>query len=197
MYYDPLIDLNHTLPSSGNWIGWGFYLLPNDREMAQRFYEAATQGCLVEKTDGTAHMVAIPGKAKDDPYITALTLSLANELGDTEVVKKMRAHVEAQYEPTWDRESGEFYYLFGLREPYPRGQYNANIMIAEVAEPGAWWRLFNEPNLARSCCERIPVLNPRSAVPPASACRIWHGLATALFSPMALRTVAGWCEKEN
>jgi hypothetical protein len=149
MYYDPLVDLNHTIPSSGNWIGWGFYLLPNDREMAQHFYEAATQGCLVEKPDGTAHMVAIPGKAKDDPYITALTLSLANELGDTEVVKKLRAYVEAQYEPTWDRESGEFYYLFGLREPYPRGQYNANIMIAEVAEPGAWWRLFNEPNLTK------------------------------------------------
>lgn len=141
--------MNHTVPSSGNWIGWGFYLLPNDREMAQRFYEVAKHGSLVEKADGTAHMVAAPGRTKDNPYITAQTLSLAHELGDTEVVKKMRAHVEAHYEPTWDREAGEFYHLFGLREPYPRGQYNAKLMVAEVAGPGAWWRLFNEPNLKK------------------------------------------------
>jgi hypothetical protein len=149
MYYDPLLDLNHTIPSSVNWIAWGFYLLPNDREMAQRFYEAAKQGSLVEKADGTAHMAAAPGRTKDDPYITVLALSLANELGDTEVMKKLRAYVEAHYEPTWDREAGEFYYLFGLREPYPRGQYNANLMVSEVAGPGAWWRLFNEPNLKK------------------------------------------------
>jgi hypothetical protein len=149
MYYDPLLDLNHTMPPSGLWIGWAFYLLPNDRAMAQRFYEAATQGCLVEKADGAAHMVAAPGRTKDDSYTTVLTLILAHELGDTEVVKKLRAHAEAQYEPTWDHKAGEFYYLFGLREPYPRGQYNANLMVAEIAGPGAWWRLFNEPNLTK------------------------------------------------
>ena len=117
--------------------------------MAQRFYEAAKKGFLVEKSDRTAYMVAAPGITKDNPYITARTLSLANELGDTEIVKKLRAYVEAHYEPTWDREAGEFYYLFGLREPYPRGQYNANLMVSEVAGPGAWWRLFNEPNLKK------------------------------------------------
>lgn len=149
MYYDPLLDLNHTSPSSGNWIGWGFYLLPNDRAMAQRFYEVATRGSLVHKADGTAHMAAAPGRTRDNSYTTLLTLSLANELGDTEVVKKLRAHVEAHYEPTWDRAAGEFYYLFGLREPYPRGQYNASIMVSEVGGPDAWWRLFNEPNLKK------------------------------------------------
>jgi hypothetical protein len=149
IYYDPLLDLNHSIPSSANWIAWAFNLVPNDRDMAQRFYEAAKKGFLVEKSDGSAYMVAAPGITKDNPYITARTLSLANELGDTEIVKKLRAHVEAHYEPTWDREAGEFYYLFGLREPYPRGQYNANLMVSEVAGPGAWWRLFNEPNLKK------------------------------------------------
>jgi len=149
MYYDPLLDFHHKTPSSANWIEWAFYLLPNDREMAQRLYEAAKQGSLVEKADGTAHMVVAPGSTKDAPFITARALSLANEIGDTEVVKKLRAYVEAHYEPTWDREAGEFYYLFGLREPYPRGQYNANLMVSEVAGPGAWWRLFNEPNLKK------------------------------------------------
>jgi hypothetical protein len=149
IYYDPLLGLNHSIPSSANWIAWGFNLVPNDREMAQRFYEAAKKGFLVEKPDGTAYMVAAAGTTKDNPYITARTLGLANELGDTEIVKKLRAHVEAHYEPTWDRAAGEFYYLFGLREPYPRGQYNANLMVSEVAGPGAWWRLFNEPNLKK------------------------------------------------
>jgi hypothetical protein len=138
--------MNHAVPTSGNWIGWAFYLLPNDREMAQRFYEVAKRSYLVEEADGTAHMVAAPGRTKDNPYVTAQTLSLANELGDTEAVKKMRAYVDAHYEPTWDRDTGEFYYLFGLREPYPRGQYNAKLMVAEVGGAGAWWRLFNEPN---------------------------------------------------
>jgi hypothetical protein len=149
LYYDPLLDGNHRIPSSANWIAWGFNLVPNDREMAQRFYQAAKKGFFVEKSDRTAYMVAAPGITKDNPYITARTLSLANELGDTEIVKKLRAYVEAHYEPTWDREAGEFYYLFGLREPYPRGQYNANLMVSEVAGPGAWWRLFNEPNLKK------------------------------------------------
>ena len=149
LYYDPLLDVNHRIPSSANWIAWGFNLVPNDREMAQRFYQAAKKGFLVEKSDRTAYMVAAPGITKDNPYITARTLSLANELGDTEIVKKLRAYVEAHYEPTWDRQAGEFYYLFGLREPYPRGQYNANLMVSEVAGPGAWWRLFNEPNLKK------------------------------------------------
>ena len=149
MYYDPLLDFNHKIPSSANWIAWGFYLVPNDREMAQRFYEVAKQGFLVEKPDETAYMVATPGITKDNPYITVRTLSLANELGDTEIVKKLHAYVEAHYEPTWDREAGEFYYLFALREPYPRGQYNANLMVSEVAGPNAWWRLFNEPNLKK------------------------------------------------
>jgi hypothetical protein len=146
-YYDPLLDLNHTIPLSGSWVNWGFFLLPNDRAMARRFYEVATRGSLVQPADGTAYMAAAPGMTKDDLYTTILTLSMANNLGDTEVVKKLRAHAEARYEPTWDRAAGEFYYLFGLREPYPRGQYNALIMVSEVGGPDAWWRLFNEPNL--------------------------------------------------
>ena len=149
-YYDPLLDLNHhTVLSAGNLIQWAFNLLPNDREMARRFYDLAKRDCLTTKADGTAHIVAAPGWTREDVLTTALTLSLANELGDTEVVKTLRAHAEAHYEPTWDRDAGEFYCLFGLREPYPRGQYNAYLMISEIAGAGAWWRLFNEPNLRK------------------------------------------------
>jgi hypothetical protein len=148
-YYDPLLHLNHIVPLSSSLIMWALYLLPNDQEMARRLYDLAKRDCLAAKADGTAHMVAAPGRTRDDIFTTALTLSLANELGDTEVVKTLRAHAEAHYEPTWDRDTGEFYYLFGLREPHPRGKYNANLMVSEVAGSGAWWRLFNEPNLRK------------------------------------------------
>jgi len=141
--------LNNTALTAGNLISWGFFLLPSDQEMARRFYELAKRNCLVERADGTAHMAPAPGDTRDDILTTALTLSFANELGDTATVQKLRAYAEAHYEPTWDREAGEFYYLFGLREPYPRGQYNSNLMISEVAGAGAWSRLFNQPNLEK------------------------------------------------
>jgi hypothetical protein len=131
-YYDPLLDMNHTVPSASNLILWAFALLPNDREMARRLYDLAKRDCLTTKADGTAHIVVAPGWTREDIFTTALT-----------------SHAETHYEPTWDRDTGEFYYLFGLREPYPRGQYNANIMVSEIAGSGAWWRLFNEPNLRK------------------------------------------------
>ena len=108
IYYDPLIDYNNTLPAVFSWIMWGFYLLPSDRAMTTRFYEAAKRDYLVEKPDGTAYMTFAPGATEDHPYMTVRALSIANDLGDTETVRKMRAHVEANYEPTWDRSAGEF-----------------------------------------------------------------------------------------
>jgi hypothetical protein len=57
----------------------------------------------------------------------------------------MMAHADSHYEPTWDADTGEFTWGFGLNEPYPRGQLNAGIMTAEAGSQGAWWRVFNEP----------------------------------------------------
>jgi hypothetical protein len=149
MYYDPLVDLNHTIPAVFGWLMWGFYLLPNDPAMATRFYEAIKREYLIEKPDGTAHVILVPGATDDHQYMTVRMLAMANELGDTETVKKLQAHVEARYEPTWDRDAGEFYYGFGLNEPYPRGQYNANLMVPEVGGPGSWSRMFTDPNLEK------------------------------------------------
>ena len=126
---------------------WGFYLAPNDPAMARRFYEAIKKDYLVEKPDGTAHVILVPGATDDHPYMTVRMLAMANELGDAETVEKLQAHIEANYEPIWDRDAGEFYYGFGLNEPYPRGQYNANLMVPEVGTPGAWSRMFTKPNL--------------------------------------------------
>ena len=108
MYYDPLVDLNHTIPAVFGWLMWGFYLLPNDPAMATRFYEAIKRDYLIEKPDGTAHVILVPGATDDHQYMTVRMLAMANELGDTETVKKLQGHVEANYEPTWDRDAGEF-----------------------------------------------------------------------------------------
>jgi len=149
MYYDPLVDLNHSRPAVFGWLMWGFYLLPNDPAMARRFYEAVLKDYVVHNADGNAHAVLESGTTDDHPYMTVRLLAMANELGDTETADKLWGHVEANYEPTWDRDSGEFYYGFGLNERYPRGQYNANVMVAEVGAPGAWARIFTEPNLKK------------------------------------------------
>jgi hypothetical protein len=148
MYYDPLIQFNNTANLALSWLWWSFFLLPNDRERVRLFYETIKANFLVEK-DGSAFLQPAPGVGIDDPYLTARALTLAHELADGDTVAKLRAHAEAQYEPTWDRVTGEFYYLFGLKEPFPRGQYNAVLMPAEVGREGAWWRLFNEPNLKK------------------------------------------------
>ena len=50
------------------------------------------------------------------------------------------AGAEASYEPTWDRERGEFTWGFGLGEEHPRGQFNAIMAAAEAVTPGAWTR---------------------------------------------------------
>ncbi|MCY4495909.1 MAG: hypothetical protein OXC14_01340 [Rhodospirillaceae bacterium] len=34
-------------------------------------------------------------------------------------------------------------------EAHPRGQFNAQATMAEAMTEGAWWRLFNEPNLRK------------------------------------------------
>ena len=74
---------------------------------------------------------------------------MPREYGDHALYAKLKAHAEANYEPTWDDVTGEFTWGFGLNETYPRGQYNAPAALAEVNSEGAWQRLFTEPNLRK------------------------------------------------
>ena len=43
----------------------------------------------------------------------------------------------------------QFGFWFNLGENWPRGQLSALAMCAEVCDPGAWEKLFNEPNLTK------------------------------------------------
>jgi hypothetical protein len=84
-----------------------------------------------------------------DPRNFAIGLLIARELGDSTRYQALHALAEQHGEPTWDRERGEFYYRFGLGEPYPRGQANAIMLAAEAGGKQAWWRIFCEPNLRK------------------------------------------------
>lgn len=70
---------------------------------------------------------------------------LAREWGLTDLEARLRAAIEESYEPTWDRDRGEFTWGLGLGEEHPRGQYNAFLAAADAAAPGLWSRLSAAP----------------------------------------------------
>lgn len=120
-----------------------FYLSPQDYNDTWRLYEAS---CTPPPTpDDESQKSAL----LSDPRSFAAGLLNARELGDTDRYQALHALAEQWCEPTWDRERGEFYYRFGLSEPYPRGQANALMMAAEAGGKQAWWRIFNKPNLRK------------------------------------------------
>jgi hypothetical protein len=81
-----------------------------------------------------------------DPRMVVTALMMARELGDSHTEKRLREIVENNFQPQFfGAENDRFGYWFGLDEPWPRGQLNAMLMMAESGEPGAWWRVFNQP----------------------------------------------------
>jgi hypothetical protein len=62
-----------------------------------------------------------------------------------ELAARLSSAIEASYQPTWDRTTGEFTWGMGLDEPYPRGQFNAFLAAADAAGPGRWEALSAAP----------------------------------------------------
>lgn len=82
-----------------------------------------------------------------DRRFNALAYALATEFGDDVARTRLGELAERELEPTWS--GREFTWGFGLNELHPRGQMNATIMVGEAGADGAWWRIFNEPNLRK------------------------------------------------
>ena len=152
-YYDPIIDYNHKISMRPDGTGsffWGNYdkflmvlgLAPQRHDVARQFFDSAVE-CLgwrsLEPADES------PG----NPRATLYGLAFAREFGDDAVHAKLKVCAEEHHEPTLDPETLEFTWRFGLNEPHPRGQFNASAAMAESISEGAWWRLFNEPNLRK------------------------------------------------
>lgn len=151
-YHDPNIDFYANAPelqlsvnvSPITWHGLGL-----DRPLFERVYEGMMDNFWREQPDGTAFLAALPGLDVDINAGTGLGAACALELGDMERYSALRGFMEANYEPTWDAEHGEFAFGFGLDEAWPRGQYNGWVMPAFAGAPGRWQGLTQSPNVAK------------------------------------------------
>ncbi len=142
LYYDPIEACLHT-GGPGAGIGVCFYLLPHDPVLSEILYRscAARMGW----SDPSKKLRASP-----DPRFTVLGLVLAKEFGDATAEARLRPLVDEIAEPRqFGEDQSEFGFWFHLGEDWPRGQLSALAMVAEVGGPGAWSRIFNEPNIER------------------------------------------------
>jgi hypothetical protein len=142
LYYDPLEDYIHKGgPTSG--LSVSIYMLPQDRDLAEILYRTAVDR--IGWSDPTRDVRTLP-----DPRFLLLGLVLAREFGDEVTLARLSEYSLNHFEPTFFGDGlDSFGWFFGLSEPYPRGQLNSLIMMAEIGEPGAWGRVFTDPNLAK------------------------------------------------
>jgi hypothetical protein len=135
LYYDPILDVHHRLPSTVN-LTTSFYAGPQRPDDAKRLLEGAIQ---------VAGLTSDPALPLPTGRGFPSALLLAREWGLDELAERLATAIEASYEPTWDHERGEFTWGMGLDEPHPRGQYNAFLAAAEAAGPGRWTALSEAP----------------------------------------------------
>ena len=124
-------------------------LAPQKREAGRMLFESAAEALGWMSLDPVQESSRELTTMEPSPRNTLSGLVLAREYGNDAVYAKLKTHAEAHYEPTWNRETGEFSWGFGLNEPHPRGQFNAAMMTSEAGGEGALWRLFNQPNLRK------------------------------------------------
>ena len=167
LYYDPIAD--EHLASPVGLIAPIWYLAPQRRDFAETAWMAAASmsGLL-----GDGDILGL-----DDPRRSVMMAWHTGEFVDGKVRARLWDHLEASFEPTWDLDLGEFTFRFGLDEPHPRGQMNARAMAGWVCRPGAWHRIFNEPNLEKFDGPTVSGLDfPRVALSEAR----WDGTALHL-----------------
>tara|TARA_Y100001934_G_scaffold181447_1_gene214688 strand:+ start:677 stop:1522 length:846 start_codon:yes stop_codon:yes gene_type:complete len=143
MYYDPILGIH----------------MPSDHEPFQKFGTAQLiQGSrpedsrvLVEAAfDQLGWREGAPIEEKGgNPRETIMGMVFAREYGDEGLYGRLKVYAEEHHGPTWDDQTGEFHWKFGLDEPHPRGQFNAAAALAETMTEGAWGRLVREPNLRK------------------------------------------------
>ena len=141
LYYDPIIDYHHLGPSASGFLLY-FQTAAQHREDTVLLVDS-----MVDQLGWNESPSFIEGERGIGPLVR--TAALAREFGKNSLFEKLLSLAEEHYEPTWDSESGEFTWGFGLNETHPRGQLNAIMAYAEAGSEAAWWRLFNQPNLTK------------------------------------------------
>ncbi|MFF4594269.1 hypothetical protein [Amycolatopsis sp. NPDC001319] len=142
LYYDPLADYVHRAgPTSG--LSIAVYMLPQNPVLAEALYRTAVDK--IGWSDPTRPVRSLP-----DPRFLLLGIVLAREFGDYVTFANLDAYAEEHFRPGFfGSAADDFGWGFGLDEPFPRGQLNGLLMMAEIGGPGAWSRVFTEPNLAK------------------------------------------------
>jgi hypothetical protein len=138
LYYDPVVD-EHVAHGPMGIMAPTWYFAPQRPELALAGWLTTSH---VHGVDGDGPITAL-----DVPARTTSLLQFAGEFADAETKARIWAEAETHIEPMWDQSMGEFTLGFCLDEAYPRGQLNARAMAGWVCTPGAWARIFNEPNL--------------------------------------------------
>jgi len=136
-----------------------FYAAPQVPADARRLFDAALRSA---RLDGDIELPLAPGRG------VGSSLLLAREWGLDELAGRLAAAAEASYEPTWDRDRGEFAWRMGLDEAHPRGQFNAFLAAAEAGGPGRWAALSAAP--LERCPQIVDVDFPNVALSRAE----WH-----------------------
>lgn len=134
-FYDPILDLHHRLPVGSQFLGC-WYSSPQRQADTRRLFDAACH---------SAALTDVPTNKPLQPRSAAVALALSREWGIGELEAALVQAVEAQFEPTWDHQLGEFTWGLGLGEEHPRGQFNAFLAAAEAVSVGAWTRLSAAP----------------------------------------------------
>lgn len=140
LYYDPIVD-EHVGRGPMGIIAPTWYFAPQRPQVAQAGWRTAA---VVNGIVGDGPITGF-----DEPPKATMLLQFAGEFADADTKRRIWAAAEEHIEPSLDLVTGEFTLGFGLNEEYPRGQFNARAMAGWVCTPGAWARIFNEPNLAK------------------------------------------------
>ena len=146
-YYDPLEDALCSFRDP--FVGLATlaiipYLLPQNPEFGTFLYEQSATKLGWNNPDVPA-LNPLP-----DPRWLSIGLLAARDIGDLTTEKRLREVVDREFEPRWfGEEKDRFGWWFGLDEKYPRGQLSSLLMLSETGEPGAWSRVFRQPNLKK------------------------------------------------
>ncbi len=141
-YYDPIEAIGLAGGPAGG-LAPAFYIAPQDPTFASLLYESGVEALGWRNPD-------VPIPTVGDPRILCVVLNLAREFGDDVVHQRLREIADTAWDPRRFGEHDEYFgYWFGLEEDWPRGQLSSLAVCADVGEPGAWSRVFREPNLAK------------------------------------------------
>jgi Linalool dehydratase/isomerase len=189
-YYDDEIQgglVDPGMQSGVNWIVTTWTGLPTDSSLFTTLYDGAMDLLYRRQADGSAMIRGGTYTDAASDIATGLGAAVAAELGDTDRASALRAYVDAKYAPTWDRERAEFFYTFGLDEPWPRGQMNAWVMPARLVHRSGMWRaLFQSPDTRRHTEPTLTGVDfPRLRVRQAWYDRSAQVLRIALTSPFS------------